>query len=142
MYAAIISKMEYWLLLRVYNNIIEQPFYGRMEQTMSKNIRKERKYDLYKAILDLKDLDECVKFFDDLCAVTEVRVMEQRYEVAAMLLDHKVYSEIMEASNASSATISRVNRMLNYGTGVLPELIRRTKGIEDSPATEEEASEE
>lgn len=109
-----------------------------MECIMSKNIRKERKYDLYKAILELKDLDECVKFFDDLCAVTEVRVMEQRYEVASMLLDHKVYSEIMEASNASSATISRVNRMLNYGTGVLPELIRRTKGIsEDEEVTEE-----
>ncbi len=94
---------------------------------MAKNTPKERKYAMYEAILHLKDIDECCRFFDDLCAVTELRAMEQRYEVASMLMEEKVYMEIMEKSNASSATISRVNRMLNYGTGCLPEVIRRTK---------------
>ena len=89
-----------------------------------------------KAILQLKDLDECCEFFDDLCAVTELRAMEQRYEVASMLLDNKVYMEIMEKSNASSATISRVNRMLNYGTGRLPEIIERTKNLHKKSDTE------
>ena len=105
---------------------------------MAKNTPKERKYAMYEAILQLKDIDECCHFFDDLCAVTELRAMEQRYEVASMLMDNKVYMDIMEKSNASSATISRVNRMLNYGTGCLPEIIKRTK--EANTENEDESS--
>ena len=82
---------------------------------MNRNTPKERKYSIYKAILELKDLDECIAFFDDVCAVTELRSMEQRFEVAKMLHENKVYTEIMEQTSASSATISRVNRSLNYG---------------------------
>ncbi len=93
---------------------------------MAKAIPKERKYAMYEAILQLKDLDECCRFFDDLCAMTELRAMEQRYEVAAMLSEGKVYTDIMEKSNASSATISRVKRALHYGTGCLAEVIERT----------------
>lgn len=96
-----------------------------MEKNTSKNTLKERKYGMYEAILQLKDLDECCRFFDDLCAMTELRAMEQRYEVAAMLAKGKVYTDIMEKSNASSATISRVKRALNYGTGCLAEVIER-----------------
>lgn len=96
-----------------------------MEKNTPKNISKERKYGMYEAILQLKDLDECCRFFDDLCAMTELRAMEQRYEVAAMLAEGKVYTDIMEKSNASSATISRVKRALNYGTGCLAEVIER-----------------
>lgn len=92
---------------------------------MAKKIPKERKIDMYKAILELKDLDECCAFFEDVCAVTELRSMEQRFEVAKMLKQDKVYTEIMQKTNASSATISRVNRMLNYGTGCLGEIIDR-----------------
>ena len=92
---------------------------------MAKKIPKERKIDMYKAILELKDLDECCNFFEDVCAVTELRSMEQRFEVAKMLKQDKVYTEIMQKTNASSATISRVNRMLNYGTGCLGEIIDR-----------------
>ena len=105
---------------------------------MAKNAPKERKYAMYEAILQLKNLEECCQFFDDLCAITELRAMEQRYEVASMLLDEKVYIEIMEKSNASSATISRVNRMLNYGTGCLPEVIRRTKEALNELSDEED----
>lgn len=104
---------------------------------MAKNTPKERKYAMYEAILQLKDIDECCNFFDDLCAVTELRAMEQRYEVASMLMENKVYMEIMEKSNASSATISRVNRMLNYGTGCLPEIIKRTKEKQDDQDSQE-----
>lgn len=84
----------------------------------------ERDTSLYEAILRLNDLDECIRFFDDLCAVTELRTMEQRYAVAACLLQGKVYSEIRRETGASSATVSRVNRMLNYGTGSVAASVR------------------
>lgn len=92
---------------------------------MNKNTPKERKLDMYRAILQLKDLDECCDFFEDICAMAELRSMEQRYEVARMLRNNKVYTEIGQETNASSATISRVNRMLNYGTGCLGRVIDR-----------------
>ena len=92
---------------------------------MGKRIPKKRKDGMYKAILELKNIEECYDFFEDICAVTELRSMEQRFEVASMLKQEKVYTEIMQATNASSATISRVNRMLNYGTGCLGEMIDR-----------------
>ena len=79
---------------------------------------------LYEAILRLSTLDECIRFFDDLCAVTELRTLEQRYAVAGCLLQGKVYSEIRRETGASSATVSRVNRMLNYGTGSVAESVR------------------
>lgn len=78
---------------------------------------EERSTALYEAILRLNDLEDCVRFFDDLCAVTELRTLEQRYDVARCLLEGRVYSEIRQLTGASSATVSRVNRMLNYGTG-------------------------
>ena len=84
--------------------------------------QNERNTALYEAILRLNSLDECIRFFDDLCAVTELRTMEQRY--AGCLLQGKVYSEIRRETGASSATVSRVNRMLNYGTGSVAESVR------------------
>lgn len=84
-----------------------------------------RSLALYQAILRLNDLDECIRFFDDLCAVTELRTLEQRYDVAGCLLSGKVYSEIRKETGASSATVSRVNRMLNYGTGSIAASVRR-----------------
>ena len=71
---------------------------------------------LFKAILELKDMDECYDFFEDLCTVTELKALSQRIVVAKMLRDNKVYSDIVEATGASTATISRVNRSLNYGS--------------------------
>ena len=92
---------------------------------MAKKVPKERRIEMYKAILKLETLEECCDFFEDVCAMTELRSMEQRFEVASMLRDDKVYTEIMEKTNASSATISRVNRMLNYGTGCLGKILDR-----------------
>ena len=72
---------------------------------------------LYEAILCLENVEECKKFFDDLCTVNELRAIEQRYEVASLLDMGHIYNEILEKTGASSATISRVNRSLNYGAG-------------------------
>ena len=77
--------------------------------------KKEKNGELYKAILLLKDEQECYDFFQDLCTVSELRSMEQRYEVASLLEEGMIYNEILERTGASSATISRVNRSLNYG---------------------------
>ena len=84
---------------------------------MAKISKKEKNIELYKAILSLKDLDECFRFFEDLCTVPELRAMEQRYEVARMLDRGMIYSDILAETSASSATISRVNRCLTGGTG-------------------------
>jgi len=83
---------------------------------MSGKLRDERLDDLFSAILKLDSIDECYMFFEDLCTVTELRAMEQRFHVAKMLRDGRVYSDIAAATGASSATISRVNRSLNYGS--------------------------
>ena len=72
---------------------------------------------MFEAILQLKDINECYDFFEDLCTVTELRAMSQRIVVAKMLRDKKVYSDIVAATGASTATISRVNRSLQYGDG-------------------------
>ena len=82
---------------------------------MTKNEKREHGDVLYEAILTLKDLEECKKFFSDLCTVAELRAMEQRFEVAMLLSDGMIYNDILERTGASSATISRVNRSLNYG---------------------------
>ena len=82
---------------------------------MNKKIRTEAVDNLLDAILSLQNREECYLFFEDLCTVNELLSLSQRYEVAAMLKDHKTYLEIAEKTGASTATISRVNRSLNYG---------------------------
>ena len=82
---------------------------------------------LYEAIMQIRDLDECCRFFDDLCTPTELRSMEQRYDVAVYLMQDQVYTEILEKTGASSATISRVRRNIldNEQGGAMRELILR-----------------
>jgi len=87
--------------------------------------KKEKNDELYKAILLLKDEQECYDFFQDLCTVSELRSMEQRFEVAALLHKGMIYNDILELTGASSATISRVNRSLSYGTGAYDKLFAR-----------------
>lgn len=82
---------------------------------MSKNIRTEAVDHLFDAILSLKDKEECYAFFEDVCTVNELAALSQRYEVAKMLRENKTYLDIAEQTGASTATISRVNRSLNYG---------------------------
>ena len=82
---------------------------------MNKKIKTEAVDTLFDAILSLENRDECYSFFEDLCTVNELLSLSQRFEVAEMLKDHKTYLEIAEKTGASTATISRVNRSLNYG---------------------------
>ena len=82
---------------------------------MNKLPRKPRNENMYKAILSLRTVDECMKFFDDLCTVTELMAMEQRFQVAVCLNEGMIYNDILAETGASSATISRVNRSLQYG---------------------------
>ena len=83
----------------------------------SKIARKEKSDLLYKAIMTLKTEEECYRFFQDLCTISELRSMEQRFEVAKLLSEGMIYTDILDKTGASSATISRVNRSLMGGTG-------------------------
>ena len=82
---------------------------------MQKNNDKSRNSEMYEAILTLQTVEECQRFFSDLCSITELKAMEQRYAVAKLLNDGHIYNAIMEQTGASSAIISRVNRSLQYG---------------------------
>lgn len=82
---------------------------------MNKKIKTEEVDHLFEAILALENPEECYMFFEDLCTVNEILSLSQRFEVAKMLRSHKTYLEIAEKTGASTATISRVNRSLNYG---------------------------
>ncbi|MBD5478680.1 MAG: TrpR YerC/YecD [Lachnospiraceae bacterium] len=82
---------------------------------MNKKLKTDAVDYLFDAILSLKNRDECYSFFEDLCTVNELLSLSQRFEVAAMLKSHKTYLEIADKTGASTATISRVNRSLNYG---------------------------
>ena len=84
---------------------------------MNKSNIKPRNEEMYKAILTLENVEECMEFFDDLCTVGELQAMEQRYQVATLLEKGYIYNDILEKTGASSATISRVNRSLQYGKG-------------------------
>lgn len=82
---------------------------------MSKNVHRPEVDHLFDAILTLKDREECYKFFLDVCTMNEIASLSQRFEVAGMLRDGKTYLDISEKTGASTATISRVNRSLNFG---------------------------
>ena len=82
---------------------------------MSKKLKTEAVDDLFDAVLCLKDRSECYQVFEDICTVNELLSLSQRFEVAKMLRDQKTYLDIAEKTGASTATISRVNRSLNYG---------------------------
>jgi len=82
---------------------------------MNKKLKTEAVDGLFQAVLELKNIEECYAFFEDVCTVNELLSFAQRYEVARMLRAGKTYLEIAEKTGASTATISRVNRSLNYG---------------------------
>lgn len=93
--------------------------------------KKEKSELLYRAILQLRDEQECYDFFQDLCTVSELRSMEQRFEVASLLDDGMIYNDILERTGASSATISRVNRCLHYGAGGYKIIVPRLKAEQE-----------
>lgn len=98
---------------------------------MSKFYDKPSSDLLYQALLEVKDLEECRRFLQDLCTVSELKAMEQRMEVAMLLDQGLIYSDILERTGASSATISRVNRSLLNGAGGYENVLERMKEQED-----------
>jgi len=82
---------------------------------------------LFEAILHLESVEECYDFFEDLCSVSEFKAMSQRFEVAYLLAEGKSYQEIVDRTGASTATISRVKRSLNYGSDGYNRIFERIK---------------
>ena len=80
-------------------------------------IRHRGEEQFYEAVLSLKSMEECQQFFEDVSTIKELQAMSQRFRVACLLDSGSNYLEVSEATGASSATISRVNRCLNYGVG-------------------------
>ena len=105
----------------------------------NRNKHSDPESELYHAILQLRDLNECYDFFTDLCTVSELKAMEQRFEVAKLLNEGLIYNDILEKTGASSATISRVNRSLQYGEDGYSVAFRRLK---EQQAEEEKEAEE
>ncbi len=91
------------------------------------SIRHEDKEALFRAILSLKTVEECEKFFEDACTVQEISEITRRFRVAKMLSEGKVYSEVAETTGASTATISRVKKCLDYGDGGYAVALSRMK---------------
>ena len=100
---------------------------------MSKKLRSEAVDRLFDAILCLENREECYTFFEDVCTVNEIISIAQRLQVAKMLREHHTYTEVAEQTGASTATISRVNRSLNYGNDGYDLVFNRMKekGAED-----------
>lgn len=92
---------------------------------MQNNLRDEHMDELFQAILKLKNLDECYELFSDLCTVNELLAMKQRFWVARLLKEGYIYSDIVELTGASTATISRVSRSYEYGAGGYKTVIAR-----------------
>ena len=97
---------------------------------MNKKLTDENIETLYRAILKLNSIEECKHFFEDLCTISELKSMSQRFEVALMLDRNAIYNDISSKTGASTATISRVNRALNYGSDGYKLVIERLKDDE------------
>ncbi len=95
---------------------------------MSKHLKDGQIDRLFQGMLKLETVEECYQFFEDLCTISEIKAMAQRFEVAFMLDDQRVYTEIEQQTGASSATISRVNKCLLYGEDGYQLVLKRLKG--------------
>lgn len=95
--------------------------------TFNPRIKSDQADGLFEAILKLENLEECYRFFEDICTIKEVQAISQRLEVAKLLRADKTYSEIEAKTGASTATISRVNRSLNYGVDGYNIVLERLK---------------
>ena len=111
--------------LRLYVKIVKRKSAAKGRYILSDKLRDENVDYLFKAILKLNTVDECYDFFEDLCTVTEIKALSQRIAVAKMLRQKMVYSDIVAATGASTATISRVNRSLQYGCNGYDEIFKR-----------------
>ena len=106
---------------------------------MNKKIKSELVDRLFQCILSMETVEECYQLFEDLCTVNEIQAIAQRMEVAVMLNAKKTYVEIADKTGASTATISRVNRCLHYGTDGFKPAISSVSGDGDQTEKTEEA---
>ena len=106
---------------------------------MSKTVRTEAVDHLFEAILTLENKEECYTFFQDVCTINELLSLSQRFEVATMLRKHDTYLRIAEKTGASTATISRVNRSLNYGDDGYALVFARMNSMKDFIEAEQAA---
>lgn len=132
------SAVSFYIFINLTLYIVKAFVYNRDKITrnggckMNSKIKNNETDFLFKAILQLESMEECYKFFEDLCTVQEIRAMSQRIAVAKMLSDGKVYSEIVKQTGASTATISRVNRSLEYGCDAYPMIFGRIAAEENA----------
>ena len=98
---------------------------------MNSKLRGQTMDSLFQAIMQLETIEECSNFFEDLCTISELRAMEQRFQVAAMLDEGRIYSDIARETGASTATISRVNKCLTYGSDGYRVVLDRMKHAEE-----------
>ena len=98
---------------------------------MNRKLKDEDMDILFRGILKLQTVEDCYDFFEDLCTINELLSLSQRYEVARMLREQKTYLEIAEKTGASTATISRVNRSLNYGNDGYDMVMKRLEGKDE-----------
>ena len=97
---------------------------------MADKLRTENVKELFEAILTLESVEECYQFFEDVCTINEIISLAQRFEVAGMLREKQTYNDIAQKTGASTATISRVNRSLNYGNDGYDMVFERLSGKE------------
>ena len=95
---------------------------------MNSKLKDAHMDELFEGVLSLTSVEECYNIFEDLCTITELRAMAQRFQVAKMLDDGQIYSDIVKETGASTATISRVNKCLIYGTDGYRMVLDRAKG--------------
>ncbi len=96
--------------------------------TYNPRIKSQQADELFEAILKLETLEECYRFFEDICTIKEVQAIAQRLEVAKLLKENKTYNEIEDETGASTATISRINRALNYGVDGYNLVLKKIRG--------------
>jgi TrpR-related protein YerC/YecD len=94
-------------------------------------IKSKQVDELFEAVLALENLDECYRFFEDICTIKEIQAIAQRLEVAKLLIADNTYNHIEEVTGASTATISRINRALNYGADGYNIVLKRLGSMED-----------
>ena len=96
-----------------------------MGMSANEKLRDRLHDQLFKAVLELQDVDECYEFFEDLCTIQEMKAISSRLEVARMLKAGDIYEDIVKKTGASTATISRIKRCLMYGTGGYEKILDR-----------------
>ena len=94
---------------------------------MGLNLHNKNLDFLFKAVLALENVEECYDFFEDLCTVKEISDMAQRLQAAKLLLDGATYEQIVKAVEISTATISRINRCIQYGSGGYRDTIEKVR---------------